>query len=258
MSYFHLFIAELKRRWSLVLAYPVEEIVGTIVLAVLFYMIFLGAGYMAGPTAQFGGRLENVIVGYVVWILLMNTYGNIAHNVEDERTKHTLEQLMMSNYGLRTILFVRTLADITITLLQTAAVTVIITLLTHTTLHFTLAAVLPVLTVLLASIGLGFMIGALSFALKKITALLMVIQFAVLFIVIAPVEKWGPVGLWLGSLLPVSPSSAALRSILVAQKFDWELCLLGLANAAFYLLVGLAIFKAAENFAKRRGTIGTF
>ena len=30
MSYLHLFIAELKRRWSLVLAYPVEEIVETI------------------------------------------------------------------------------------------------------------------------------------------------------------------------------------------------------------------------------------
>ena len=258
MIYFHLFIAELKRRWSLLLAYPVEEIVSTIVMAVFFYMIFLGAGYMAGPTAQFGGRLENVIVGYVVWILLIHTYANIAHNLEGERTRHTLEQLMMSQYGLRTILFIRTMADITITLLQTAVITVIIMLLTHTTLHFTLAVALPVLTVLLASTGLGFMLGALSFMLKKISSILTVIQFAVLFIIIAPIEKWGTVGLLLGSLLPVSPSSAALRSILVAQNMSWELCLLGLANAALYLGVGLAVFKIAEKSAKRRGTIGTF
>lgn len=258
MNYLQLFIAELKRRWALALAYPAEEIVSTVMMAGIFYMLFLGAGYMAGPTAQFGGRLENVIVGYMVWFLLMSTYAAIAHTLEGERTVHTLEQLMMSTYPLRGIMFVRTMADITLAIVQATVITVIITLLTHTHLHFTLLSALPISMVLLSSVGLGFMVGALSFALKKIGSLLMVLQFGLMFITIAPIEKWGPVGMWLGALLPCSPSAAALRSILVAQQVDWPMCIAGILNAAVYLALGLAIFKSAENSAKRKGTIGSF
>ena len=50
--------AELRRRWSLIKAYPVDELVETVMLAVFFYLIFLGAKYMAGPTASFGDRLD--------------------------------------------------------------------------------------------------------------------------------------------------------------------------------------------------------
>jgi ABC-2 type transport system permease protein len=113
-------------------------------------------------------------------------------------------------------------------------------------------------TVVLAATGIGYMVGSLVFLFRKIDALRMVLQFALLFAVMIPVETWSGTALLAGSFLPVAPSAAALRLMLVSEQVSWALCGLGLLNGIVYLAVGIVIFKRAQRYAQQKGTIAAF
>lgn len=253
-----IFFAELKRRWSLAKAYPAEEIVGTLMMAVFFYLMFLGSKYMAGPTAQFGERLDAIVVGYVVWLLLMHTYAGIANDLQQESSTGTLEQLLTAPAGLSKIFLLRALADVTVSLVITTVVAFLIMLMTGSQLHVSPSMVIPVAAIIMASTGLGFLVGSLVFLFKQIRSILMIFQFGLLFAVMAPIESWGMLGTAVGSLIPVAPGSAALRSILVAQSFDPVMTLLAVANGVVFLWLGMWVFRRAEALAKRRGMVGHY
>lgn len=253
-----LFISELRRRWSLAKAYPAEEIVETFILAIFFYMIFLGAKFMAGPTAQFGERLDAIVVGYIVWLLLMHTYSGIAHSLQQESSTGTLEQLIATPPGIARIFFLRAMADVTVSLVLTTVVAFLIMLLTGSRLHVSPAMVLPVAGIILSSTGLGFLVGSLVFLFKQIRSILMICQFALLFAVMVPIENWSLPGKLLGSLLPVAPGAAALRTILVQQQADMMMMLLAVLNGFLFLAFGMWVFMRAEARAKRRGLVGAY
>ncbi|MBZ0186838.1 MAG: ABC transporter permease [Candidatus Obscuribacterales bacterium] len=253
-----LFLAELKRRWSMVKAYPAEEIVEVIVLAVFFYMLFLGAKFMAGPTANFGERLDAIVVGYAVWLLMTQTYGGISSALYSESVSGTVEQLMMSPHRLTRIFFARTMADVVFSLLVTSAVACLIMILTGSRLLVSPLMVVPVLGVVLASTGLGFIVGSLVFVFKQVRTVQMVIQFALLFGVMVPIETWSKGMGLLGSLLPISPGAASLRILLVSGQFDLLYAALALANGLVYLVAGMMLFGKMEARAKRRGMVGHY
>jgi ABC-2 type transport system permease protein len=66
-----LFLAEFKRAWIEFKRYPAESVSGVVTFTAVFLGLFLGAKYMAGggATAQFGMRLDAIIVGYLLWTL---------------------------------------------------------------------------------------------------------------------------------------------------------------------------------------------
>ncbi len=252
------FISELKRRWSLAKAYPAEEIVGTAMMAVFFYMLFLGAKFMAGPTAQFGDRLDAIIVGYVVWILIMHTYSGIASDLQSESSTGTLEQLMSSPFSLSKILLMRAMADVTVSIVLTSCVAALIMLLTGTRLYIAPSMAIPIGAIVLGSTGLGFAVGSLVFLFKQIRSLQMVFQFLLLFAVMTPIESWGGAMTWVGALIPLAPAAAALRSVTIGQHLDITMALVGIANGVVYLLLGMYAFRKGEARAKKRGMVGHY
>lgn len=257
-GYVHLFYAELRRRWSLAKAYPSEELVGTLMMAVFFYMLFLGTKFMAGPGAQFGDRLDAIVVGYVVWILMMHTYSGMATDLQSERSMGTIEQLMMSPPSFSTILLARSMADVLFSLVLTTVVGGLIMFLTGAHLQLSPLMVLPVATVIMSSAGLGFIVGSLVFIFKQVRSLQMIFQFALLFGIMAPIEAWGGWGQVVGALVPVAPGASALRMLLVQGHFDLTMSLLALVNGVFYLALGLAIFRLLERKAKKKGMVSHF
>lgn len=253
-----LFLAELKRRWSLARAYPFEEIAETLMMAVFFYMLFWGSKYMAGPTANFGTRLDAIVIAYILWLLIMQVFQGVAFDLQQEKTQGTLEQMMTSTFGAVRIFLARSVANLTITVVSTAVMGVIIVLLTGSHMHIAPLMVLPFMTTILAAIGLGFAFGSLVFVLKRVNTLMGVFQFFLLAIIAVPIESWGKLGIYLGSLIPLAPSSAAMRSVLVAQHPDALLMLLAGANGLLYFFGGIALFKRAERKARKSGAIGQF
>ncbi len=253
-----LFRAELKRSWAMIKAYPVDQIASVAILAFLFYMLFLGTKYMAGPGVHLGDRLDSIFVGYVSWLLMMTNYQAVSKSIRDESTQGTLMQLLTSPYSTRAILLMRAVASAITDVVMITLVAGGIMLLTGVHVHVTLAVIPFLVTALGAAAGLGFILGAITLLYKKADMLLAIVQYGILFAVMAPLENWGFAGKLLSVFVPAAPSAAGLRTLMVGNHFSPLLLGISLANVAVFLGGGLLLFGLAERSAKRRGLLGAF
>lgn len=256
----NLFLAELERRWRLFKAYPMEEVASTFIFAVFFYGLFLGASYMAGPAAaQFGQRLDAIVVGYVAWLLVIDAFQGIAAEVQNEAKTGTLQQLIMSPHGTRVVFLVRSVANLTVSVCVISCVLVLISLLTGSHVTFSPLVLLPVVTVIAGTLGLGFLIGALALTLKRVQILVGVFNFVLLFMVMTPLETMGMGAKISMAFLPLVEGVGMLRTMMAqGGTFETTSFLIATANSAIWLLVGLTVFRRAEDRSKRRGSIAAF
>ena len=255
---FTLFRAEVKRSWAMIKAYPVDQVAGVVILAFLFYMLFLGTKYMAGPGLHLGDRVDTKFVGYVSWLLMMTNYQAVSHSIRDESTQGTLMQLLTSPFSARAILLMRAIASAITDVIMITLVAGGIMLITGIHVHVSLAVIPFLLTALGAAAGLGFVLGAITLLYKKADMLLSIVQYGILFAVMAPLEQWGFAGKLLSVFVPAAPSAAGLRTLMVGNHFSFLLFGIALANVLVFLGGGLLLFGMAERQAKRRGLLGAF
>lgn len=255
----NLFLAELRRIWTQFRRYPGEAIGGIIVTTMLFYGLFLGTRYVAGPGLQFGDRLDAIIIGYVLWTLVLFIIFDIAANLQIESQIGTLEQVFLSPFGAPKVFLARALAGLTLNLTLNLGILLTILVLTGSRLYFPPTLLLPLVSILFAAYGLAFAMGSLALLLKRIQQLLSLIQFALLFLIAAPTETWqGPLRI-LGFLMPMTSGAGILRNLMArGQSLEPLPVFLALLNGLVYFSLGLGIFRACEREAKRRGILGGY
>lgn len=254
-----LFIGEFKRTWTQTRRYPAEAIGGVVILTTVFYGIFLSTQYMAGPTTNFGERLDSVVVGYVIWTLVLYIVNDIANNLQQEAQTGTLEQVFLSPFGAPRVFLARAVASLTLRLLLIAVVLTIIMTTTGSRLAFPLLLLLPLATLILSAYGLAFFIGSFALVLKKVQQVLGLFQFVLLFLLAVPTENWEGGARWVAILLPILPSTGLLRDLMARnQGLDWGLWAIALANGMVYFVLGTCAFRWAEEKAKRQGSLGGY
>lgn len=254
-----LFLAELKRSWIQLLRYSTEVLAGIVGTTIIFYGVFLSVRYIAGPTVQFGNRLDAIIIGYVLWALMIFILGDIAGGLQNEARTGTLEQLFLSPFSAPRVFLTRAVASLLINLGINLSILLLIVSLTGSQLAFPLTLFPPLLTVLLGAYGISFAMGSMALVLKQVQQLLSIFQFALLFIFTAPVETWTGELRVLGWLLPMTPGVGLLRDVMArGEALNAGVLLIAVANGVFYLLVGLFLFRLAERLTKRRGMLGGY
>jgi ABC-2 type transport system permease protein len=254
-----LFLAEFRRNWIQFIRYPLEAVGGIVVTTIIFYGLFLSARYMAGPSLQFGDRLDAIIVGYVLWSLMLFIMTDIAGGLQLEAQTGTLEQLFLSPFGAPLVFVIRTVAHLTLQLAIILSILLIIMALTGSRLQFPPTLLLPLVTVLLGAYGLAFIMGSFALLFKRIQQVLGIFQFALLFLIATPTETWT------GSLqvtrwfLPMTGGAGLLRDLMArGEALNLAGFTLALLNGIGYFTVGLLIFHLAEREAKRRGILGGY
>lgn len=254
-----LFLAEFKRIWTEFIRYPFEAIGGIVITTVIFYGLFLSTRYIAGPTLQFGDRLDTIVVGYVLWTLVLFIINDIAIGLQIEAQTGTLEQVFLSPFGAPRVFLARAIASLTLRLVLMMSILLIIIVLTGSRLRFPPSILFPLCTVLLGAYGLAFMMGALALLFKRVQQLLGLIQFALLFLLAVPGETWkGPLKV-LGLLLPMRLGADGLRDLMALnQGLDISQFALALLNGVGYFALGLLVFTWAEREAKRRGILSGY
>ncbi|MUL36174.1 ABC transporter permease [Gloeocapsopsis dulcis] len=254
-----LFLAELKRSWIEFTRYPVDAIAGIFITISVFYGLFLSARYIAGPNLQFGDRLDAIVVGYVLWTLVVFIVANITAVLQVEIQTGTLEQVILTPFGISRVFLARAIASLTINIIVITGILLLILLLTGRQLYFPPALILPLLTVLLGAYGLAFIMASLALLFKRIQQLLGLTQFALLFLLAVPSETWSGT-LWIVRLLlPMTMGAGILRD-LMARNLSLNFVEISLAflNGLGYLVLGLIVFRRAEVEAKRRGILGGY
>lgn len=258
---FELFLAEFKRSWIQFIRYSTEAVGGIIITTTVFYGLFLSARYIAGPSLQFGDRLDAIIVGYVLWTLVLFVITDIAGTLQYEAQTGTLEQLFLSPFGAPRVFLVRALASLTLQLTLNLSILLVIVTITRSQLTFPPSLLLPLVTVLLGAYGLAFTMGSLALLLKRVQQLLGIFQFALLFMLSVPTETWttaGPFQL-VRLLLPMMAGAGILRDLMArGQLIDPVQLTLALCNGLAYFALGLFLFRWAERESKRRGRLGGY
>jgi ABC-2 type transport system permease protein len=254
-----LFLAEFRRSWIQFIRYPIEAIGGVIITTTVFYGLFLSARYIAGPSLQFGDRLDAIVIGYTLWSLVLFIMTDITGGLQYEAQTGTLEQLFLSPFGAPLVFVMRALASLVLRLAIILTILLIIMALTGSRIEFPPTLLLPLLTVLLGAYGLAFMLGSLALLLKRIQQLLGIFQFALLFLMATPTETWTG---WLQLvrwLLPMTEGAGLLRDVMArGEALNSAGFTFALLNGIAYFSLGLLLFRYAENEAKRRGILGGY
>lgn len=254
-----LFLAELRRNWTIVWRYPLQAVSGLMLTLILFMTLLAGIRYVAGPMSQYGDRLDSMIVGYVLWNTLVFAMGEIAAGLEGEGRIGTLEQLFLSPLSGTRIFLLRALAGQTVVLTINVVILGILLLVTGTRLHFPLALFLPLATAVGACYGIGLMLGSLALVYKRVAPIIQMSQFALIALIMVPFETWQPTSANPFFLLPLVPSAALLRDLMArGQALDPFVFGAAVVNAALFLSLGAVLFHFAVRTAKRQGLLATY
>lgn len=258
MNRLALFKAYLVKEFAIFRRYLPNTIGGIVTFYVIFLLIFLGYTGIAGASPNYGDMVEDLIVGFVLWSLILMSYQNIAFTIKDEAQEGTLEQLYMSPYNFGWIITSHVSARLIINFVIIAVILTLIMLTTGNWLNINLLSIIP-LTVftLMGVLGVGFAVEGITLLYKRIDSYLQILQFAMVGLVAAPSESV----IWL-RFLPASWGSTLIRRVMVqgASIMDFsfgELSLLILIGC-FYLAVGYGIYKKAEQKAMKQGILGHY
>lgn len=245
------FLIELKR-------YPLNTLSSLATLYIVFLILFTGARYAQGLGVNlFGEGLEGLVVGYLVWTFAVIAYSDLSWELMREAQQGTLEQLYMSPQGFRFVSASWIVASFLVSLVWIAALLGLMMLTTGRILRFPVGTVLPLLLLTVAPVyGIGFAMAGLALVYKRIQAFFQILQFVFVALVALPADApWGkalPLSLGTRLLGRAMADGATLASL---PPLD----LLALAGTgAFYLLVGVAVFRAFEGIAKDRGLLAHY
>jgi ABC-2 type transport system permease protein len=248
--------AELKRTWTLYWRYPMDYVSGLFIMLVTFYALVMGARYIAGPASVFGDRLDSIILGYWLWNMAVFSFSYTATAVNIESMGGTLEQIFLSPFGPVRVFIARSVASLGLNLATSTVLLGVLLLLSGRRLSFPPLIVVPLVTLLLTTYGIGFLVSGLTLLAKRTSQLLTILQFLLLPLVLLPIEAWGAYGAG-AYLLPIVPSAAVLRGLMARQEIPpaWSFAVAALSGI-LYFAGGVILFRVADRQARLRGLLG--
>lgn len=255
-----LLIAEWRRMVIDLVRYPLETVSMVVVMFAVFAGMFFGAQYLAAAPIS-GHNLTGVVIGYTVWTLVMNASGFMGYSIQNESQNGTLEQVMLAPWQTVQIFLVRGVMDILEMLIPVLAVLAALVALSGAKLDWRAVALLPALMTIITAWGIGLMMAALALLFKRMSQLQLMIQFALLFIILAPVTSVsGVLGTWLGVVAPLSIQVSVLHTALgaLAQGASVRMWWEAAADMVLWFGLGMFLFTAADRLARRRGIIGHY
>ncbi|MDA8346470.1 MAG: ABC transporter permease [Thermaerobacter sp.] len=255
-----LLVAEWRRMIIDLVRYPLETMSMMVVMLAVFAGMFFGAHYLTA--APIGGTtLSGVVIGYAVWSLVMNATGFMGYSIQNETQNGTLEQVMLAPWRTVQIFLVRGVMDILEMLIPVLLVLVGLVALTGAQFNWRPMALLPVIMIIVTAWGIGLMMAALALLFKRMTQMQLMIQFALLFIIMAPITALhGVTGAALGVLAPLTVQVGVLHAAVgvtvpsVSAGMWWE----AVADMALWFGVGYWLLTSADGLARRRGIVGHY
>lgn len=250
-------LAQCKRELIYFKRYFFNSIGGFLTLYIVFLLLFLGYRGLAGGTEMYGSGLDNLIVGYLLWMLAMMVYQDIAYTLFNEAREGILEQLYMSPYGYIRVTLFRLIGSLIPTLLIVLAILLAMMFSTGRYLNLDLVSLIPLMFLLLLGVvGIGFALGGLQLIFKRIQSYLQIMQFLLVAMVVAPMS------LGWTRFLPAAQASHLIREVMVREISLFQLplfeVLLAVAVGVLYLYLGIVLFRLCERKAMNSGRLSQF
>ncbi len=253
-----LFLAEWRRTVVETVRYPLETISSTMTLLIVFAGLFYGTTYVTHSPIG-GGRLTTVVVGYVIWMTMMAATDDVGWSIQNEAQNGTLEQVMLVPWSPAVIFLMRALMAILAFLIPMGIVITALLAITHVHLHWQWLALIPFLAALGTAWGLGLGVAAIALLFKRMGQVLNIIQFGLLFVILAPVVKFHAL-IWhvVSMVVPFTAQVVLLRNLLshtpTSHWIWWEAG----TNLVLTFTVGVLSFVGASRLARHRGILNHY
>lgn len=214
----------------------------------IFTVLSVGEGTLES------GSVDGIIVGFAVWLFATAAMGGAMGDVVEETEQRTLEQICLAPLPLGTLLGVRALLQLGGGLLMLVITLMIIEVMTGGRLEIpygpTLGAALLAAPSLL---GVGFALAGVLLLSKKGAGIQVATFPLVLGLLALPAFPINAL-----ALLPFALGAAAARASAAGTELGPEVFAVIALNSAFYLALGLLIYRRFEQHARRLGILGHF
>ncbi len=260
MRRYYLLKAMMKKNCLIIWRYPFNLIAGIISIMMIFLVIFYGARFIGGGNPGFGGTLEGIVMGFMLWTFIIFAFSDLTWDFINEAQQGTLEQLYMSALGFGWVSISYVLTFLLINLTLTFSMFFMMMAVTGKWLHLDFLSLIPLMLLTVWGVyGFGFAMGGLALVFKQVQAAFQIFQFVWLLLVLAPtVMESLP---WV-KFLPVSWGVHLIGRVLLGGESLFAMSpmdVLFLAmNSAAYFTVGYLGFKYLEGKARDRGLLGHY
>ncbi len=228
---------------------------------ILFMTMFLGFNFfgqsMGASPLKLGDTLENLIVGYFIWTIMLIAYSSVAYAISSDATKGTLEQICMSSLGLHSVVIVRSIANLFLNIIFCFLLLVVIMSTTGYWLNLNLISLIVIILIGIFSIfGISLILGGLAVIFKQINSFLNIVQYLLICLVVFDLTPLASM------LLPFRPAINMIyditkggNNLLSFSLLDYTCLIL---NSAIYFIIGLLIFNYCSKIAKKKGLLGQY
>jgi ABC-2 type transport system permease protein len=267
------FIAMVRKELIIMARYPVNFIASFGQTFLIVAIFTLGGSMFFHDTTGTGGGSSNpsgvVVYGFILFMFMSDTLWTIGYNIRNEQVQGTLEQLYLAPASK----FANLVARVTNSLVWTSLLCV-----TSAVIMTWMIGKLPVenpwqglyilVMALAGTFGIGFAFAALTLRIKETAQTVAnFLQFGLLVLCanFFPFSALPPYILAISRLLPPAYAVDAFRSALMGfppgfpelAPFPVEVVITTLFGILMPI-VGYLLYRRAENYARRRGSLSTF
>ncbi len=222
------------------------------------------------PAGVSGGNPSGVVVyGFILFMFMSDTLWTIGYNIRNEQVQGTLEQLYLSPSSKFASLIARVTNTLVWTSLLSLTAAVVMTLMIgKLPVENALLGIYLLAMILAGTFGIGFAFAALTLRIKETAQTVAnFLQFALLVLCanFFPFSALPPFILSISHLLPPAYGVDAFRSALMGfppgypelAPFPIEVIIVTLFGLIMPPL-GYLLYRRAEKFARKRGSLSTF
>jgi len=232
---------------------------------ILFALFFLAIMFAVGRGTFHQEQVVPLLLGFVGYIFFHMQTNRLFWGLLGEMQSGTLEQMYLSPLPSWLLTIGLEAAAVVEAALSALVLSLFIELVVQVPLPLDWAALLPLVLLVLGSVGYSLILGGLTLLFKRLEILKELFQVAVLIFggVLVPLEHMPGWMAAIARFLPLTPGVDVLRKILLdgvtlrQLSGDGTLWWL-LGSAAAYLALGIIIFRWCERIAKRKGTLGQY
>lgn len=247
---------ELAQSLRIMGRYPLNTASSLLMLLVVFYGLVFGANYLASGHLD-ASRLAEAVVGFALWMTVLDGCTLFAMGVANEAALGTLERLFVSRTPAWLVFVCRSVAASVPSVGSISLFSALLAIIAGARLDLSPVMVIPLLCALLSSYGIGLALGAVALTAKRIDKTVSLFQFAVLPLAFAsPQNATIP---WLRSLLrslPITAANGLIRQLSEGLTPSHGDFLLLVVSSLLTLGLGIIAFEIGGRLARRRGSIG--
>lgn len=232
---------------------------------ILFGLMFLVIAFAVGRGAFHGAQVAPLLIGFVGYIFFHMQTNRLFWGLLGEMQSGTLEQMYLSPLPSWLLTVGLQAASVVEAGVSALVLYLFVMLVAPATIPLQPLALLPLVLLMVGSVGYSLILGGLTLRFKRIEILKELFQIAVLIFggVLVPLSRMPEWMAAIARLLPLTPGVEALREILLGGASLGTLASDGtllwlVGSAAAYLLIGIVTFTWCGRIARRRGTLGQY